>query len=257
MKLGLWTFSIASICAGLFDVIWREFEPAHQPVRALADPLPAEPWLAAIGGAILILGGAALLFPRTRRTGAIALGAMYLLFAVCWVPRFFSSTRFLGLHLAVLIGVAAMLFVELVLVAGAWLAHAYNSTEREQARALSGSRWLIGLGSLAFGVAHLTSTKFVAAMIPGWMPLGGIFWVILTGIAFLLAGAAILAGIQDVLAARMLALMLLIFSVVLLTPGIFTQPHSHIAWGSDACNLTDAAAVFLYGELIAKRYKNS
>jgi hypothetical protein len=252
MKLGLWTFALSSICAGIFDLIWREFEPAHQPVRALADPLPAEPVLAAIGAAILILGGAALFFRRTERPGAVALGAIYLLFAICWVPRFFSSARVMGLHFAVVIGVTAMLFVELVLVAGAWLAYAWRN-ETNRARALTGTRWIIGLGSLAFGLAHLTSTKFVAGMIPAWMPGGGVFWVILTGIAFLLAGAAILAGIQHLLAARMLALMLLIFSVVLLTPGIFAQPHSHIAWGSDACNMTDAAAVFLYSEALKFR----
>jgi len=42
---------------------------------------------------------------------------------------------------------------------------------------------------------------------------GGNFWAILTGTAFALAGIAILSGILDVLAARLLALMLLVFSV--------------------------------------------
>ena len=250
MKLGLWVFGLSSACAGLFDILWREFEPAHQPVRALAVSLTGEPALAIIGGLILILGGAALLIRRTQRIGAIALGAMYMLFAICWSARFFTSAKVLGIHLTVLIGVAAMVFVELVAVAGAWLAYADASDRRSSATL--GARWIIGLGGLFFGLAHLTGTKFVAAMIPAWFPLGGPFWVILPGNAFLLAGIAILAGVRDVLAARLLALMLLIFSVVLLTPGIFAQPHNHVAWGGDACNLTVAAAVYLYSEARAQ-----
>lgn len=44
-------------------------------------------------------------------------------------------------------------------------------------------------------------------MIPNWMPFGGAFWVVLTGVAFVLPGLAILSGILDVLAERLLALM--------------------------------------------------
>ena len=74
-------------------------------------------------------------------------------------------------------------------------------------------------------------------MVPKWMPWGGGFWTILTGIAFVLAGIAMLSGILDVLAARLLALMLLVFSVLVLAPGPLASPHNHVVWGSNAYNL--------------------
>ena len=89
-------------------------------------------------------------------------------------------------------------------------------------------------------------------MVPKWMPLGGNFWTVLTGIAFMLAGAAILAGILDVLAARLLALMLLIFSALVLAPPLFALPRDHVAWGSNAYNLAAVGAAWLFAESIAK-----
>ena len=90
-------------------------------------------------------------------------------------------------------------------------------------------------------------------MVPKWMPLGGDFWAILTGIAFVLAGIAILSGILDVLAARLLALMLLVFSVLVLAPGPLAHPHNHVAWGSNAYNLAAVGAAWIFAESIAIR----
>jgi hypothetical protein len=46
---------------------------------------------------------------------------------------------------------------------------------------------------------------------------------------FVLAGVAMLSGILDALAARLLALMLLVFSVLVLAPGIFCpSPEPYI-----------------------------
>jgi uncharacterized membrane protein YphA (DoxX/SURF4 family) len=115
------------------------------------------------------------------------------------------------------------------------------------------ARWTFGLSSLDFGVGHLTGVKEVAAMVPKWMLLGGQFWASLTGIAFILAGVAILSGILDVLASRLLALMLLVFSVLVLAPAVFAHPHAHIVWGSNAYNLAAAGAVWIFAESIAHR----
>jgi hypothetical protein len=55
-------------------------------------------------------------------------------------------------------------------------------------------------------------------MVPQWIPLGGNAWTGLTGIAFVLAGLAIVSGILDVLAARLPAVMWLVFSAPVLRP---------------------------------------
>ena len=90
-------------------------------------------------------------------------------------------------------------------------------------------------------------------MVPAWIPFGGNFWAILTGIAFVLAGIAILSGILDVLAARLLALMLLVFSVLALAPEPLAHPRDHIAWGSNAYNLAAVGAAWIFAESIAAR----
>jgi hypothetical protein len=83
--------------------------------------------------------------------------------------------------------------------------------------------------------------------------LGQVFWVYLTGVAFVLAGLAILTGMLDVLAARMLALMLLLFSAVSLIPRVVAAPHQHVPWGSNAYNLAAVGSVWIYAEFIAQR----
>jgi uncharacterized membrane protein YphA (DoxX/SURF4 family) len=85
------------------------------------------------------------------------------------------------------------------------------------------------------------------------MPLEGEFWAILTGIAFVLAGIAMLSGILDVLAARLLALMLLVVSALVLTPGPFAHPRNHVAWGSNAYNLSAVGAVRMFAESMVTR----
>lgn len=75
----------------------------------------------------------------------------------------------------------------------------------------------------------------------------------ITGIAFVLAGLAIVSEVLDVLAARLLGLMLLVFSLLVLTPSIFASPHNHVAWGANAYNLTAAGAAWIVAEWLAMR----
>jgi hypothetical protein len=72
----------------------------------------------------------------------------------------------------------------------------------------------------------------------------------LTGIAFVLAGIAILSRIQDVLAAKLLALMLLIFSALVLAPMIVAAPHAQGAWAANAYNLTAVGAAWILAEYL-------
>jgi uncharacterized membrane protein YphA (DoxX/SURF4 family) len=90
-------------------------------------------------------------------------------------------------------------------------------------------------------------------MIPKWMPLGGAFWAVFTGIAFVLAGLAILSGVLDVLAARLLGLMLLVFSAVVLAPLPLASPHDHVAWGANAYNLAAVGAAWIVADWLATR----
>ena len=238
---------LASAAAGVFDVIWGEFEPAHQPIQALGDNIPGRDVLAYIAAAWLILGGLAIMSRHTVRAGAIALAVIYGIFGAFWLPRFYTAPYVLGFRAPVLIGVLGGMATQLIVVAAALLVFASTAArESSWLTAMRIAHWTFGLASVDFGLCHITGVSVNARLVPKWMPLGGDFWTIVTGIAFVMAGLAILTGILDVLAARLLALMLLTFSALALTPGIFANPHDHVAWGANAYTLAAAGATWIF-----------
>jgi uncharacterized membrane protein YphA (DoxX/SURF4 family) len=254
MRAGVYVYGIGSIAAGILDLIWGDFEAAHQPIQAFGDHIPGREILAHISAVWLVAGGAAILWRRTARVGAGALAAIYFIFAVFWLPRFYTAPHVLGLRISVLMGVLGGVAQQLILVAAAGIVYTLPPGR--------GSAWLtadliarctFGLCSIDFGLAHLTGIRFVSAVVPKWMPFGGDFWTVLTGIAFLLAGISILSGILDVLAARLLALMLLVFSILVLAPLPFASPRDHVAWGANAYNLAAVGAAWIFAESIATR----
>src|SRR3954447_14876993 len=256
MRGGLYLYAAGSMAAGILDLIWGDFEAAHQPIQALGDHIPGRAALAFIVAVLLIGGGAGILWRRRlARAGALSLAAIYLIFTVFWLPRFYTAIHLMGFTVALVIGLLAGVGQQLILVAAAaivyvsLLENGWASTLRVPVLV----RWTFGLSSIAFGLAHLTGVRQVAAMVPKWMPLGGNVWAIVTGIAFVLAGLAMLLRILDVLAARLLALMLFVFSVLVLAPAPLARPHDHVAWGSNAYNLAAVGAAWIFAESIASR----
>src|SRR5262249_38059484 len=131
--------------------------------------------------------------------------------------RLYTAPHILGFRWTVMIGVLGGMFSQLVVVAGALIVYASVAPAASwwPQKLPAVARWIIGLGSVLFCLAHLTSARYFARMIPSWMPFGGTTWVVLSGIAFGLAGVAFLSGVMDALAARWLALMLLVFEIAL------------------------------------------
>jgi hypothetical protein len=256
MRAGIFLFGIASVAAGILELVWGEFEAAHQPIHALGDHIPGVKILAYLAALWLIAGGAAMLWRSSMRAGAAALAIIYCVFAAFSLPRLYTAPHFLGQHAAIYIGVLVGVAQQLILVVAAAIVYA-SLTPRGSVstRAALVARWVFGLCFVDFGLAHLISVPVVAPSVPKWIPLGGAFWVVLTGVAFVLAGLAFVSGIMDVLAARLSAAMLLVFSVMLLAPKIFAFPHNHVAWGGNAYNLTAVGAAWIFAEWRAGRWQ--
>src|SRR5215469_1825953 len=85
ISLGRHVFGLAAIAFGVITLVWHDFN-GWQQIRALGN-VPHREILVYLAAAVELLGGAAILWPRTARAGAIALGALYLVFALLWVPR--------------------------------------------------------------------------------------------------------------------------------------------------------------------------
>ena len=253
MKIGVVVLGVASIAAGVLDLIWGEFEAAHQPIQALAEHIPGVTFFAYLTAAWLIAGGTAILFERTARAGAVMLAVIYTAFAIFWLPRFVTAPRHFGHRLSVYLGVLGGPGAQLIVTIAALLVHAKQSAWDLPAWLGTVVRWVFGLLVADFGIVHFIAIRMTAGMIPAWMPLGGAFWAVVSGIAFILAGLGIVSGVLDVLAARMLAVMFLLFSILVLTPNAIAAQHKHIPWGGDAFNLACVGAALIFSDWLASR----
>jgi uncharacterized membrane protein len=255
MRAGVCMYAAGSIAAGMLDLIWRDFDAGHQPIQALGDYIPGREILAFVAGIWLVAGGGAILWRRTARGGAVALAAIYLVFGLFWLPRFYTAPHIVGFRAGVFIGLLVGVGQQLILVAAAVIVYAsLSKSGPERTRRVSlALRCTFGLASIDFGLAHMTGVQAVSSMVPKWIPFGGEFWAILTGCAFVLGGIAVLTGILDVLAARLLALMLLMFSALVLAPGALAHRQNHVPWGSNAYNLAAVGAFLLCAESILTR----
>ncbi|HZP07116.1 MAG TPA: hypothetical protein VFB43_19610 [Terracidiphilus sp.] len=251
MKVGVWFYGLGTVLAGILDIAWRAFDASHQPIQSMGN-VPSQNILACIAGVWLIAAGIAILWRNGAKFGAAASATAYLIFVAFWLARYYAGIHALGWRINVLFGVSFGLAQELLLVAPA--AIVYTSISPNDfplgAKATTAARWMLGLPSIVFGLGHLLGLHVFASIVPRWIPFAS-FWAASTGIAFLLAGIAICSGIKDVLAARLLALMLLLFEVLVEIPPIFVRLHNQATWGAAVYNVAAIGACWILAESLA------
>ena len=254
IRVGVWFYALATVATGVVDIVWMEFEASHQPIKALSQHIPGEQALAVLAGIWLVAAGIAMLWRPAARIGAVGAALIYEIFALLWVPRFYVMTHMFGFRIGVIVFVLGGIGAQLLLAAPAFIVYVatatHDSTGRE--RAVIAARWMLGVPPILFGLGHLMGVHVYVRFVPQWVPFGA-FWVVVTGTAFLLAGIAIVLGIRDVLAARMLALMLLLFEFMVEIPPVFSHPHSQQAWGGALYNLTAIGACWIFAEFVGGR----
>jgi hypothetical protein len=254
MKVGVWFYGLGTILTGILDIAWGAFDASHQPIQALGKNLPVQHGMAYVAGVWLIAAGLAILWRRSVKIGAAASAIAYLIFATLWLSRYYTGIHALGWRIDVIAGVSFGLAQQLMLVAPAPIVYASAASPDSllQKRAAIAARWLLGLPPVLFGLFHLIGMRVFASIVPHWMGFG-YFWAGLTGIAFVLAGSAICSGIVDVLAARLLALMLLLFEGLVEIPPIFVRLHNQATWGAAVYNLAAIGACWIFAEFLTNR----
>jgi uncharacterized membrane protein len=254
MKIGVWFYGVGTVLTGILNVVWGAFDTSHQPIQALGKNLPGQQILAYIAGVWLVAAGLAILWRRSARMGAAASAIVYLIFAALWGFRYYAGIHALGWRIDVILGITFGLAQQLMLFAPAAVVYASITSPNslfEKSTTIA-TRWMLGLPPVLFGIFHLDGIRVFATIVPQWMSFG-YFWAGLTGIAFILAGIAICSGIKDVLAARLLALMLLLFEGFVEVPPIFIRLHSQPTWGAAVYNLSAIGACLIFAEFIASR----
>jgi hypothetical protein len=254
MKVGVWFYGVGTVLTGILDIAWGAFDASHQPIKFLVASLPGQHILAYVGGLWLVAAGLAILWRRTARIGAMASAIGYLSFAALWAFRCYAGIHALGWRIDVLAGVSFGLAQQVLLVAPAVIVCVSTAAPNSllEKRAAIAARWMLGLPPVLFGLFHFIGIRVFASIVPHWMSFG-YFWAVLTGIAFFLAGIAICSGIMDVLAARLLALMLLLFEGLVEIPPIFIRAHNQATWGAAVYNVAAIGACLIFAEFLTHR----
>jgi len=212
LKLSRPAFALATIGLGVLGLVYDDFALEWQPVP------PGFPWrhgLAYAAGAVLVLGGGALLFKRAAVVGAIGLSGFYLIWALALGAQVASHPTevvgWLTLGQALLPSLGCALLV--------------NPNLRQAARVL------FGLSCVAFGVSHFRYPQATVDVMPPWLPAHAAL-AYLTGACHAAAGLGLLTGIHSRLAAALETLMLGSFLLVIHLPALGASPAPY--WAPNA-----------------------
>src|SRR5229473_1686796 len=91
ISVGRHVYGLAAVAFGVITLVWHDFNNWQQ-IRTLGN-VPHREILVYLAAAIEIFGGVAIQWPRTARAGAFALGSIYLIFALLWVPFIAAEPR--------------------------------------------------------------------------------------------------------------------------------------------------------------------
>src|SRR6478672_11922271 len=94
------------------------------------------------------------------------------------------------------------------------------------------ARWFIGIALVAFGIQHLIYREFVTRLVPklpAWIP-GHAFWACLLGIVLVVAGVAIVWGMEAGWAGMLLGTIGLLSVLVLYLPRLAGNLHDGGLW---------------------------
>lgn len=240
MEPGRMLFAVGMIGLGVISLFSADFASDWQPVP---QGLPLRGILACCSGLLLFASGAGLL---TKRWGALSAGVL---------------TLYLFLWLLVLHGIqVARAPLEegsweisgetAVFTAGAWVLFASLVESPRRFSFVTGSNGLraasllFGLGLLPIGLSHFVYAHESIGYVPAWFP-GRSAWVYLTGTAHAVAGLALIFRVLPRLAAGLESAMLLIITLMVNLPRVYTAPQDHAGWIWLFADLTSAASAWL------------
>jgi uncharacterized membrane protein YphA (DoxX/SURF4 family) len=246
---GRHVFGLAAILFGVVTLVWHDFNTWQQ-IRPLGS-IPHREILVYIVAAIEILGGLAIQWPKTARAGAIALGTIYLIFALLWIPRIVAEPRVYDRW--------GNFFEQFSQVAGAMIVYAtVNRSTSERATRMARIGYIFfGICVVSFTLEQLIYLSGTAAFVPKWIPPGQMFWAITTTVAFALAAIALLSGRSALLASRLLTAMVIGFGLLVWLPALFADPHQLINWAGNAENLSIAGAAWIVTDFLGQNRSTS
>ena len=247
--LGRHILGLAAVAFGILTLVWHDFN-GWQQIRALGN-VPHREILVYLSAAIQIFGGLAIQWPATLRAGAIALGSIYLVFALLWVPHIVAQPRVFDRW--------GNFFEQFSLVSGALIVYASLSPSNSE-RSATAARFgyiFFGICVISFTLEQLFYLSGTASFVPKWIPPGQMFWAVTTTIALALAAIALLSGRSALLASRLLTVMLIGFGLLVWLPAPFVDPHKIVSWAGNAQNLAITGVAWIVTDFLSQKQLTS
>jgi hypothetical protein len=232
-NLGRHVFGVAALAFGLITLAWHEYNGRHLPG-----------YLVYAAAAALIFGGAAIQFRRTAKTGAAALGAVYLVFALQCVPGIVAAPRIYNSW--------GNFFEQFSLVAGAAIVYARLSSAWSGEALNRIGRILLGICAASFTLEQAFYLGPTANLVPKWLPPSQMSWAATTTVLFALATVALLTNRMALLATRLLTMMLVIFGLLVWVPLLFSDPRNHTNWSENIETVAIAGAAWILADLLGE-----
>ena len=94
--------------------------------------------------------------------------------------------------------------------------------------------------------------NLTAPLVPRWLLPSQAFWAYATGLCHIAAGLALLSGVQARLAAILLTVMFVCFTLLVHAPMLLADPSSHWIWSENALNLALIGVAWVVADSLAR-----
>ncbi len=244
--IGRVLFAVAMVGFGIQQFIYTGFLAG---VELVPEWIPGHTFWAYCTGAVLIGAGVSM---GIRKRGRLAASLVGLLFFVCVLVM--HGSRIAEIFRDAVERTRA--FETLALGGGALL---LASTLRpENARfdnatrnAVDAARFLVSISMAVFGLDHLQAARFVAGLVPAWIP-WHMFWVYFTAFGFFAAAVSMATRKLATLVEGSLGLMFLLWVVVLHGPRVAMHLRNGDEWNSAFVALALGGAAFAAAEALQR-----
>ena len=230
-------FAVGIGAFGIQYLLYGRFVGGLAPVPPWA---PGGPVFSYVVGIFLLAGAAGMALLWYPRLSALLVGGFFLLSVLLLHTWHFRAVVTDGTARTRALEPLAMAAAAFVL-AGTFRETGESSRNVVTEFLVKSGRFVFAFTLVIFGLQHFEYARFIAALIPAWIP-AHLFWVYFTGWGFIAAAAAICLRILGRLAALSLGLMFLLWFFLLHLPRVFAALHNGDEWSSAFVALNFAGA---------------
>lgn len=253
VRLGRLFFSLPLVAFGVQYFLYGRFVGGLPP---MPQWMPGNRSLAYLTGAALVVAGVSIAAKWKAGRAAAVFGVWFLLCVVVlhgpragaiWNDGVIRTRALEPLTMAA----AAFVLAETLLT---------EQADRKWQAAMSplafAGRHIFALCMVVFGIQHFLYARFIAMLIPAWLP-AHLFWAYFTGCAFIAAGIAISTNMLGRVGATALGVMFLLWVVILHAPRVAHHPRNGDEWSSAIMAVAMCGASWVIAEALRGKVSSS